>query len=294
MKTPRLVLAFLLAASLVFIDSCKSDDPAPITYTLISGNRTTGKFYSVNETTGATKEIFTPTFNGATLNEVRAVAYHPKKNLFYFSQNSTALGTNTVLGNLYSMNPTTKVTTLINDNTTSQLIYAIANWSIAKDDSLIGLGYLRTGSGSSIVKFGTDGKQNLKPVTSNFCCGMGMLYDSKTNKFILSNDGGYKNKIYLKDLDAATGVLSNEKIIATFTGFPEDFSVSSNLSLKAMAQNGTNAPIYGLIYNGISASRKTYLVKLDLTALTATYISTIGADNNNQYNNLAYVPSTSF
>ncbi len=294
MKTPRLLLAALFVASLVLIDSCKSDDPSPITYVLISGNRTTGKFYSVNETTGATKEIFTPTSNGATLTEVRAVVYHPKKNLFYFAQNSTALGVNNVLGNLYSMNPTTKVATLINDNTTSKLIYAIANWSIAKDDSLVGLGYLRTGSGSSIVKFGTDGKQTAKVVTSNFCCGMGMLYDSKTNKFTLSNDGAYANKVYVNEMDGATGVLSNEKIITTFSGFPEDFSVSSNLYLKAMAQNGSTATIYGLLYNSIPASRKTYFVKIDLTAKSMTYISTIGADNNNQYNNLTYVPSTSF
>ncbi|NOS90586.1 MAG: hypothetical protein HOP30_01575 [Cyclobacteriaceae bacterium] len=294
MKSTHTLITALFVASLIFIESCKSDEATPITYTLIVGNRTSGKFYSVNETTGATKEIFTPTYNGATLTEVRAVVYHPKKNLFYFAQNTEGLTTGNALGNLYSMNPTTKLSTLINDNSTSKLIYAIGNWSIAKDDSLIGLGLLRTGLGSSIVKFGTDGKQNLKPVTSNFCCGLGMLYDSKTNKFILSNDGGYKNKIYLKDLDAATGVLTNEKIITTFTGFPEDFSVSSSLSLKAMAQNGTNAPIYGLIFNGISTSKKTYLVKVDLTALTATYISTIGADNNNQYNNLTYAPSTSF
>lgn len=294
MKTPRILLTALFAAGLMFIESCKSDDPAPITYTLVAGNRTTGKFYSVNETTGATKEIFTPTYNGATLTEVRAVAYHPKKNLFYFALNSTGLTSGNILGNLYSMNPTTKISTLINDNSTSQLIYAIGNWSIAKDDSLVGLGYLRSGSGSSIVKFGTDGKQSLKPVTSDFCCGMGMLYDSKTNKFFLAYTGGQKNQLSFKDLDAATGVLSNEKLIKTFTGFPEDFSVSSSLSLKAMAQNGTNAPIYGLIFNGVTASKKTYLVKLDFTALSATYISTIGADNNNQYNNLTYVPSTSF
>ncbi len=294
MKSTHTLITALFVSSLIFIESCKSDDPAPITYTLIAGNRTSGKFYSVNETTGATKEIFTPTYNGAALTEVRAVVYHPKKNLFYFAQNSEGLTAGNILGNLYSMNPTTKISALVNDNSNSKLIWAIGNWSIAKDDSLIGLGYFRTGSGSSIIKFGTDGKQGLKPVTSDFCCGMGMLYDSKTNKFFLAYTGGKKNQLNFKDLDAATGVLSNEKIITTFTGFPEDFSVSSSLSLKAMAQNGTNAPIYGLIYNGITASKKTYLVKLDLTALSATYISTIGADNNNQYNNLTYVPSTSF
>ena len=117
---------------------------------------------------------------------------------------------------------------------------------------------------------------------------------SKTNKFILSNDGTYKNKVIISDLDGATGALTNQIDIITFTGFPEDFSVASSLSLKAMAQNGSTATVFGLLYNGISASKKTYFVKIDLTAKSMTYISTIGADNNNQYNNLTYVPANKF
>lgn len=294
-KKINLLLLVLSLVGLSVIQSCKSDDPAPVANVLIAGNRTTGKFYTVDEKTGTTKEIFTPTYDGTTLNEVRAVVFHPKKNLYYISQNSYTLDNNTQLGYLYTLNPTTKVATRINQNNgVNGVVWdAIVNWAVAADDSLISVGDFN-GDGNGVVKFGTDGVRSKKTVQASICCGLGLIYDSKTNKFIVSNDGGYKNKVVISDLDAATGALTNQRDVITFTGFPEDFSVSSNLSLKAMAQNGSTATVFGLLYNGISASRKTYFVKIDLTAKSMTYISTIGADINNQYNNLTYVPANKF
>lgn len=46
-KKTNLLLLTISLVGLTIIQSCKSDDPAPVANVLIAGNRTTGKFYTV-------------------------------------------------------------------------------------------------------------------------------------------------------------------------------------------------------------------------------------------------------
>src|SRR6187551_2297085 len=78
--------------------------------TIVTSHRANGKFYSVNPSSGVTKEEFTPTYGGTALLSARAFVYHYKKGLFYASQNTDAGGY------LYTINPATKVATRINEN----------------------------------------------------------------------------------------------------------------------------------------------------------------------------------
>jgi hypothetical protein len=257
-------------------------------WALITSHRTSGKFYTLDKTTGAATEAFTPTYDGATLNEVRAFVYHPTKKLYYASVNSYVNQDGLQAGFLYTIDPSTKVATRINNNDGNGGAYeiwdAIVNWAVAADDSLIAVGDFNN-DGNGVVKFGTDGGRSLKTAQASICCGLGILYNASTSTFLFGNGENTGNMEIAVETMSAAGEITNTNTITTFTGFPTDLSANS-LNLKAMAKD-KDGTIYGILFN--SGPKTSAFVKVDLTNSTISFIKMLGVDNANQYNNLTFI-----
>lgn len=289
-------LALLLSVAGLTLPSCGDDDTKPAD-ALITSHRQTGVFYKIDKKTGETTEIFTPTYNGGTLNEVRAFVYHPGTKHFYVSAHSETYVDGVPSGLLYSIDPKTKVATLFNDNDQDNDgnadWYAINNWAVAEDDSLIGVGYFRSGgayySGSGILKFGTDGEPASKLLGElDIYEGNGLLFDKGTGIMQVGNGAdAIEGEVIISKIDIDNpNVIDVNTSITTFTGFPDDLS-ATYLYVKAMAKD-KNGTVYGILFHydsGIS-----YFVTIDITGKEITYLSTLGADYDNQYNSLAFIP----
>lgn len=282
-----LLLSIFALGLLLTIESCKDDDPAPQEI-LITSHRKTGKFYKLDLTTGAKTEAFDIKLSGNTLNELRGFVYHPKKDLFYASASSYVDQDNPRNGFLYSIVPSTKVATVINSNNGKGGAYAIwdavVNWAVASDDSLVSVGDFN-GDGSGIVKFGTDGGRSKKTTEVDFCCGLGLIYDATAKTMLVTNDPN-DGTVEILTITQATGAISNTLVIDNLIDFPKDVSTDW-LPVKAMAK-AKDGMIYALMFNSDEAD--TYLIKIDIANKKATYIATLGTDNANQYNLLAFVP----
>jgi hypothetical protein len=289
--TNKLKALIILLAGIVALQSCGDDEKSPLADVLVTSHRQTGVFYKVDQTTGETTEIFTPTVSGGTLKEVRAFVYHPGKKLFYASATSETFDEELQSGFLYSINPKTKAATVINNNDGDAGAYevwdAINNWAVAKDDSLVAIGDFND-DGNGIVKFGTDGSRSLKTKIVNICCGNGMLYDKETN--ILTVASSYNSgdgEIDIVTISSA-GEITATTTITTFNDFPETDDLTTTwLTMKALAKN-KDGVIYGILFP--YDLKKSYLVTVDLETEEINYITTLGVDNENQYNSLAFIP----
>lgn len=281
MKRKFLLLAVPLVALSLVIQSC-GDDEESVKNVLITSHRSTGQFYSIDVTTGETTPIFEIAQDGTTLENLRAFVYHPKEDKYFVSEAANSGG------DLFSVDISTKEATLINDNNGAEPWDAVVNWAVDRDDSLISIGDFN-GDGNGFVKFGANGGRSGRTTElSDVCCGFGMLYDAQSGRVTFGNsdnsdDGEVIIEYYTKEGERLGGL-----ILTKFVDFPDDAPMENNwLNTKCLAQDG-NGPIFGIVYN--DGSDDSYLVKIDLEALTVTYISTLGSDNSNQYNLLAFVP----
>lgn len=285
MKLRFLLLVVPFVALSLFIQSC-GDDEGPVKNVLITSHRSTGQFYSIDVTTGVTTPIFTISQGGTTLKDFRAFVYHPKQNKYFVSESSNSGA------DIFSVDPSSKSATLINDNTTEddeENWRAVANWVVDTDDSLLSVGDFR-GSDNGFVKFGVTGQRSDVLVgISGFCCGFGMLYDRQTGVITVGNANSADDGELIIERYTKAGVKQGSSlIITTFENFPAGSNMETAwLNAKCLAQDG-NGPVYGIVFNNDNST--SYLVEIDLTALTVTYISTLGIDNSNQYNVLAFVP----
>jgi hypothetical protein len=255
--------------------------------TLVTSHRGTGKFYSLDQTTGDTTYLFKSTIDASTLNDVRGFVYHVNQDLFYASTNSCCSQN----GKLFTINPDTKVATMINANDGNGGAYevwdAIVNWAVGADDSLIAVGDFN-GDGNGIVKFGTDGGRSLKTAQADICCGLGMTYDATAGTLLVGNGWDTDNKEIEISIVKEDGTLVGSDVINLFEGFEEEASFTDQwLTLKAMAQ-APDGKVYGLIF-GYDLS-VTYLVQIDIAAKTITNVKMIGHNNANQFNSLAFIP----
>ena len=261
--------------------------------TLITSHRSTGQFSSIGAT-GTITPLFTATSDGNDLGNVRGFVYHDNEGQFYMSQASWTVNGANRKGFLYTIDPTTKVSTIINANNGAggaAIWDAVNNWGVAEDDSLMGYGDFN-GDGNGIVKFGTDGGRAASTLqVDNVCCGLGMLFRAASSEMIIGNGAIASNgEVIIDRIDMNTGLVTNVITTSNLVDFPIDIS-SEWLTMKALAQldDGT---IYGILYpyNILSS----YFVKVDMsTSPAVTYISTLGEGKANQFNMLAYVPNYS-
>lgn len=287
----------ILVSGILVMQSC-GDDESPAADVLVTANRQTGAFYKINQKTGDTTKIFTPTVTGSTLTDVRAFVYHKGKDMFFASANSylsentkahSEAGVTSRLGFLYKMNPKSKVATVINPNDGNGGEYAvwdaINNWAVAEDDSLVAIGDFN-GDGNGIVKFGTDGGRSLKTKEVDICCGNGLLYDAATDVLTVSSswdtDDGEIDIVTIEN-----GEITNTTTITTFTGFTEVMG-DSWLTMKAMAKNKKGI-VFGILY--AYDFEKTYLVTVDMEGEEITLLAKLGDDYDHQFNTLAFIPA---
>jgi hypothetical protein len=252
-------------------------------YSLVAGNSSDGKFYVLNPNGIEYFKVneFKFVYNGETLTGIRAFVYHARMKLFYASTNS---------GQLFSIDPESKIASRINENKGSDgstIWNSVDNWAVASDDSLISVGNFKD-DGNGIVKFGTDGRRSRKTIHSNICCGMGIIYDSRTNDFIIQNgknDG--VGMTSLETLSGSTGLLTK---IVTITNYWE-ISTQGNNYLKALARlGGEGGIIYGILYS--TFTKESYLVVVTgiYGGLSIRKIALLGAKEE-EYYNLTYIPN---
>ena len=110
MKSLLKLLAMVLVVPLFFI-SCDDDSNDPKTVNvLIIVDRAGGTVSTVNTETGALTNITTFSFNSTDLTNIRSLAYNEITEMLYAGQNNNGGG------QLFEIDPATKVATLINDN----------------------------------------------------------------------------------------------------------------------------------------------------------------------------------
>jgi hypothetical protein len=254
-------------------------------WALVTSHRTNGKFFSLNSATGAKTEIFTPTYEGTAMTDIRGFVYHPNKKLFYASVSSMV--NNEPAGFLYTINPANDQATRINENNGAndhEVWDAIVNWVVAEDDSLIAVGDFN-GEGNGIVKFGTDGVRAQGTTIVDFCCGLGLIWESE-NEILVANGWNTANgEVILESYDL-NGELTDDQSIISFEGFPSDIS-SIWLPMRALAKD-KDGTLYGILFN--DTAKVSYLVKVDRANGKIIYVSTLGENGQNQYNTLAFVP----
>jgi len=262
--------------------------------TLITSHRSTGQFSRVNDTTGVITPLFTATTGGNDLSNVRGFVYHDNEDQFYMSQASYTVNGSNRKGYLYTIDPATKESTIINANNGAggaAIWDAVNNWGVAEDDSLMGYGDFNS-DGNGIVKFGTDGGRSLKTLrVTGVCCGLGMLFRDGSDEMIIGNGRGVNNgEVKIDRIDMNTGVVTNVITTSNLVGFTSDLSIEW-LTVKALAQQD-DGTIYGIIYP--YNTKTSYFVSIDMSNTpNVTYISTLGEGNLNQFNMLAYVPNYS-
>jgi len=261
-------------------------------YSLVSSNSGSGKFYSIDPLTGAPTEAFTPSHNGQVLNRIQAFSYHPRKNRFYASvhQSDGAVA----IDLFYSINPTTKASELL--NSTNSPGDFVSNWAVAADDNLISLTYRDDSESTFINWIGTDGKKLDKSKKVYDHVSSGLLYNPTTNSvlFGLDNGSSYFNNFSIRKANATTGAKVDDTVINIFSGFQGSFEPSSGSAIKGIVDANSANELFALLFDDSSSSKKTYFVKINLSTQTATFISTIGVDGDNRYNNLTWIPNYAF
>jgi hypothetical protein len=247
---------------------------------LVTNNTLDGKFYSVNTTSGARIEIFTPTFNDAPLTGVRAFLHHPGENLYYASVSGS--------GKIYSIDPFTKEATLINENngTGGHAIWTdLSNWLVAPDDSLLSVGNFGA-DGVGIVKFGTTGARGALTNNVNACCGLGLTWGADQTQVIISNEAETGPGQIQLDFYSVDGNIRTRQSIQNLKNFPADIS-NDELLVTSMAQD-KDGKIFAALVD--ETSGRIYFVRVYTLTGRITYLATLSEDASTRFTTLAFIP----
>lgn len=247
---------------------------------LVTSHRSTGVFYSLDTLTGAKAELFTPLYNSAPIAGTRGFVYHTEKDKFYASTSTNEGGT------IYEIDPATNAATVINDNNseTGPEWFAIANFVVLPDDSLMGIGRLNDPDHYALMKFGTDGKKSPRSFPLDVCCSLGMIYNNNTEELIIADDPDEGSiRLVRSEVDGET---IDTRDIYELENFPTDVSALW-LPTRSMAMD-RDGKTFAIMFN--DNTKESYLVRINTDVPSVTYIATLGADANNQYNTLAFIP----
>jgi hypothetical protein len=247
---------------------------------LVTSHRNTGVFYTLDTLTGAKTELFTPLYNSAPIAGTRGFVYHIEKDKFYTSTSTNEGGT------IYEIDPATNAATIINENNsgTDPEWFTIANFVVLPDDSLMGIGSLNSSDQYALMKFGTDGKKSPRAFNMDLCCGLAMIYKTDTEELIISDDPDNGSmRLVRSEVD---GEVIDTRDIYELENFPTDVS-NIWLPTRSMAQD-RGGKTFAIMFN--YDTKESYLVRINTAVPSVTYITTLGADANNQYNTLAFIP----
>lgn len=250
---------------------------------LVSSSRSTGVFYSIDTLTGAKTELFTPKLNNEPVLGIRGFVFHTEKIKFYASTSTNEGGT------IYEIDPATKAATVINNNNSGSdpEWYAVANFVVLPDDSLMGVGWLKDPDKNVLMKFGTDGKKSPRSFDLGLCCGLGMIYETGSEQLIISDDAENGSmRLVRTEVD---GEVIDSRDIFELNNFPTDIT-NVWLATKCLAKS-PDGKTFAIMYN--YDTKESYFVRVDASGPKVTYLATLGADVNNQYNSLAFIPKYS-
>lgn len=279
-STPKPVSATSDLATFNVLDNVSISLKLKDILVLVANNTNEGKFYSVNTTSGARIEVFTPTLNGEPMSGIRAFLHHPAKNLYYASVAGSGL--------LYSIDPFTKVATQINANDGSgghAVWNEVANWLVAPDDSLLSVGDFGA-DGIGLVKFGTNGTRSNSTKNVNVCCGLGLVWGADKNQVIISNGADLALGEIQLDFYTTDGRIRTRQTIRDFENFPDDISDSA-LFIESMAKD-EDGNLFAILKDTTTGT--TYFVKIFTVVGRVNYISTFSDDIGTQFSSLAFVP----
>lgn len=250
MKT---LLLKLLGITLIFTAflACSNDDDNDSTPVIndimVVYNRTTGVFSAINKVDGALTTLGTITMNGEILTGLRDVVYRSSNATIYATSNANSPAD----GKIYSINPSTLVATVLNDNANDDW-YAVPGIELS-NGKLLGTVYwdeYNYEEYSGLIWFNLDGTVfDRKYFTYqgddyNICCGMGLEYGANSNEILMS----YEREIVVSDLNG----LVSEVIEITGSGFPADDRLGGGnyLAYIRCIEKDANGTLYGLDQNG--------------------------------------------
>jgi hypothetical protein len=279
-------LTALLLIGLVMFQSCGDSDSAPAKV-LILGSMWTGQFYKVNTKTGALTTIFYATLDDQPVQNIRSIVYHPNQKMYY------ALLTRHSGAKLLSINPATKMATVINNNSVDSW-YQLSNIIVAKDDSLFAVGDLNNGI-DGFVKFGTNGTRANRDIVTeqDMCCGYGMIHFSKQKEIIVANGNNQDDAAIDFDIFDENGVYKSSTTFTTFVGFDRDYADDGEwLTIRSMASQSTSklGTVYGIMLEYDEG--RTHLVEIDFENESIKHIAILDFNGDYDYNSLTFVPGS--
>jgi hypothetical protein len=249
----------------------------------------------IDKVSGVHNSFLTPRFNDqAALFGMKAFVYHPGKHLYYASVQGYTSGSSILGGDLYTIDPITKVATRINDNTGNNGLYNqwknIFSWVVDTDDSLVAIGDFGL-DGKGIAKFGPDGRRARTIHNFEICCGTAIAWSQTRNLLVTSaGTGTNPGEVELQYVTRG-GIIAGSVKINRFQDFPLPISGSTlRLTQLAADQDGT---FYGIMHH--DQYNFDLFVKVDLQTESIYYISTLNdALGGPSYNSLTFVPKHLF
>lgn len=265
----------LLAAVTLLFNACKDKDSSPIV--LVVAERSSGKLFILDATTGAKTEVATvTTATGGGLSNIRGMIYHKPTNKIYASTTTNGDGA------IYEIDPSNMQATALNSDPDDHW-YGVADLLITSDNKLLGILWFRSASpvgyGPGLMRLSLNGAVDDRVIFSDtdICCGMGMVFGSSANEILI---GSYGLDIYKSTL-SGTAVIEKSLVPDGFSSDdPTDFAIQNMVK-------DAKGTIYAIVYNYEDSS--TYLAKVDLANEKLTKIGIVGEGSSNRFHGLMLI-----
>ena len=245
---------------------------------ILTSDRNTGQFYTLNLNLGTKSEAFIITLDGEDLLRVRGAIYNYADRKLYVSTAKYAMEKSM----LHSVDLSTMQATTINSNPNDAWA-GLADLVMTPEGNILATMSLGQGSGESLISFGTDGTDTV-PISftgADLCCGLGLAYGETTSEVWV---GDISATIHKSNLN---GEIS-ETIALDLDGF-----VNTNVDdyyIRNLVRD-QNGKLYALCLDDADGS--THIAEVDLTNNLLKHIAQISISPD-QLNALVFVPAYLF
>lgn len=276
MKKAIYAFGCLIAALTLTLSGCKKDDPEVLKLVVVK--RSSGVLYTVDKTSGALTEIMTLMYNNVPLTNLRGLVYDKATGKCFAS------ATNTGDGILYSIDISTGVATILNDNADYNWD-AIADLVIAPDGNILSVIYSNLESQSALLVFnkttGVEGTHMplLDAEDAEVWSPGGITYGSDNSHLII----GGENEIYFSNM---SGAISSSKVLQ------QTANMNPDGDMRVMdLEKDTDGAIYAMVYE--DSDNVEYIVKVNTETGVLTEITDIATGNASAlYHCMALIPES--
>lgn len=266
----------LLCTALIGIQSCNDDDPAP--NILVVAERTTGKLFKLDPSTGARTEVGQiKDAGGDGLTNIRGMVYHSASKRIFISSTSDGGGS------IYVADSKAKVASIFHEDV-DDLVYGGADLLITTDNKVVATLWFTddasVGYGSGFLLMPTSGAEaDSVRFSEDLCCGMGICFGSSNNEILVASDD---IEIFSSTLDGTVTLEASLTPVGFPTEAPDDYAILN------MVKVGSD--ILALVYDYEEGD--TYLAKVNLVDEELTVIGQVNdAANTTRYHGLMLIPS---